>query len=176
MQVVLPYVATLNNKITKGDDANPSHWSSKEDQEFFGDLKKNAKLVIRSSKTYLASKLSDPPRPGRLVVVLTREPDKYSADQVPGQLEFTNESPMELVARLASAGHEQALLSVGGNASAQFIKDGLVDDFYLTLEPLMFGQGVNMIGDGDFEAKFSLVEVKQLNTSGTVWLHYKLVK
>lgn len=176
MKVLLPYVATINNKITKGADPNPKNWSSKEDQAFFGEMKQKATLVIRTSKTYEASKEFDPPRSGRLVVVLTRDTSKYESETVLGQLEFTNEAPKDLIARLAKSGHEEALLSVGGNASAQFIKEGLVDDFYLTIEPLMFGIGTQMIGELDFEAKFELVEVKKLNDTGTIWLHYRALK
>jgi len=175
MKIVLTYAATLNAKITKGDDPDVSKWTSSEDREYFKKFRSQFNLIIKSSKTHEASKSYDKPKAGRLIVVLTRDPAKYQSEKVDRQLEFTNEPVTELIKRLGKDGYDKALLAAGGKISALFIQDKLIDEFQLTLEPKMFGQGVNMIGEGDFEVEFKLDSMEKLNDKGTLLLKYSVI-
>jgi dihydrofolate reductase len=105
--------------------------------------------------------------------VLTHEPEKYSQDQLPGQLEFSSESPKELVQRLQGA-YQEMLLVGGGQTNATFIEDGVLNELYLTIEPKLFGKGKLVVGEGDFFVQARLQSVKQLNEQGTLLLHYTL--
>ena len=175
MKIVLTYAATLNAKITKGDDADVSKWTSIEDKKHFKKLRSQFNLIIRSSKTYEVSKSYDKPRAGRLIVVLTRDPAKYESEKVDGQLEFSNEPVSDLIKRLGNQGYDKALLAVGGKISALFLQDKLINEFRLTLEPKMFGEGVNMIGEGNFEVEFKLDSMEKLNDKGTLLLTYSVI-
>lgn len=174
MRVLLTYVATLNGKITMSDDPDVVGWTSREDQNHFKALKAEADVIIRSSVTYEIAK-EQVKVPNQLQIVLTRNPDKYLDEEEKGVLEFTAESPKELIARLKKMGFGTVLIAVGGNLSAQFFKEGLIDEFYLTLEPKIFGQGKDMIDDIIMEINLTLVEAPQvLNNQGTVLLKYKV--
>jgi len=105
---------------------------------------------------------------------LTRDPEKYKDKQVKGKVEFTSENPKQLISRLEKEGHKKVFLSVGAKVLSLFLKDQLVNEFILTLEPKIFGKGINMVEEGEFEVNLQLIEVNQLNDKGTLLLKYSV--
>ncbi|MDP3940783.1 MAG: dihydrofolate reductase family protein [bacterium] len=176
MNVILVMVQSVNGKITKGSSPNIYTWTSKEDQDFFFSLLQKHNLTVMGNTTYQASKgrfkLSDK----RLRIILTRHPESYEAEHIPGKIEFTNATPVELLASLEKRGYKQLLLVGGGEMNTLFLRENLVDEVYLSVEPLVFGAGKDVFATGDAEASLQLLSVKQLNRKGTLLLHYRLDK
>lgn len=171
MQVTLAYVMSANGRITKGDDPNVHDWSSDEDSRHFIDLRDNADVVVVDRTTYELMQLE--PEAGRLRVVMTHHPEEYASKAVPGQLEFTSEPASELIKRLADTGKQRLLVAGGRHVSAEFLADNVVDDLYLTYEPILFSQGNIMLADETWlEVPLRLQSVKQLNERGTLLAHY----
>ena len=95
--------------------------------------------------------------------------DVASVPKIEG-VEFTSESPRDLVARLERDGHKTLALAGGGTIYAQFLKEGLVDELFLTIEPVLFGNGVPLC-DGIERINLRLVETKPMGDQA-VLLHY----
>ncbi len=176
MKIVMVMVATLNGKITKGSTPHVSQWTSKEDHAYFSSLVKESNLMVMGRKTYDSAKEHLTLEEGQLRIVLTREPERYRADLIPGQLEFSNESPQELVGRLRQKGFKQMLLLGGGEINASFLTEKLVDELHLTLEPKIFGKGKLLVAERELVAELALMSVRRLNTKGTLLLKYKVLK
>ena len=171
MQVTMAYVMTANGRITKGNNPNVHDWSSDEDSRHFVNLLENADVIVVDRTTY---ELMQPqPEAGKLRVVMTHHPEVYADQAVPGQLEFTSEPVANLIDRLARAGKQRLLMAGGRHVSAEFLAAGVVDDLYLTFEPLLFSQGNIMLSDESWlEVPLQLESVKQLNKRGTLLAHY----
>lgn len=169
-------VQSINGKITFGDDPNIYKWTSKEDQDFFFSLLKKHRLIIMGSKTYLAAKERIKPTLDRRRIILTSRPEAYTSEQVAGQIEFSSESPKELITRLSKEGFETVLLVGGGEINRAFLEENLVDELYLTLEPRIFGRGNSVFAEGDFEHVLQLLASTKLNDKGTLLLHYLVMK
>jgi len=56
-----------------------------------------------------------------------------------------------------------------------FLKSGLVDELYLVIEPVLFGEGLPLLKDVDLDYPLALFKVEKLNEN-TVQLHYRLKK
>src|SRR5687767_11210855 len=97
MKKILVFVTTLDGKITKWGDPHVFRWSSKEDQAYFKNIWKENKLFIMGSGTFNFDPLK--PSPDYLLVVMTKEPEKYKKYEVAGQIEFTSESPLQISER-----------------------------------------------------------------------------
>lgn len=166
-------VASVNGKSTKGNKS-PQEWASIEDQEYFLKTSRSSNLIVMGRKTYDARKSGIKPYPNRLKIILTKNPKKYNKYSVPGQLEFINETPLELVKKLEKKGYKEMLLIAGETLSTEFIKLKLVTDLWLTIEPLIFGKGKGLVREEDFDIKLKLVSVERLNTQGTLLLKYTL--
>ena len=183
--MIMVAVCSINGKLTHGSNPNIYEWTSKEDQKFFFELIQKAKLIVMGSGTYSAvrkkikhdlanishSASFASRRLAKLRIVLTNSPDEYSHEQVAGVLEFSSETPKELVCRLEKD-YDEMLLVGGAKVYSSFIKAGLVEEIYLTIEPVVFGRGKTLFNDDDFETDLELVSIKKLNKKGTILLKY----
>lgn len=173
MKVVWAFVTSLDGKLTRWGEPQIERWTSKEDQRFFAKLRSQQEIVIMGRNTFVAVKPKLSPK--ILRVVLTRSPARYRKRAVPGQLEFTNENPLRLIQRLKKSGYRRILLA-GGSISLSFLKHKLVDEVWVTVEPRMFGQGNMLVSHFRLNGAFRLLSTKRLNRSGTLLLHYRIVK
>jgi dihydrofolate reductase len=144
-------------------------WRSKEDARLFIQLTKEAGVIVMGSTTYNTFRIRRAP-PGRRLLVYTSKPESIDGEGV----EATSEEPRALVERLT---HEGATaLAVGGGATINklFMDSGLVDEVYLTIEPVFFGRGVPLFS-GEVRVALSLLESTKLSDN-TMLLHYAVNK
>ena len=116
------------------------------------------------SNTYKAAKNKIKINEGQLRIVMTRSPKKYQPDELPGQLEFKNETPKSLVKQFKDKGHSKLLVLGGGMINSIFIKFGLVNEIYLTVEPLIFAKGKSLVNDAEFKVTLKLVSFDKMHT------------
>ena len=174
MKVTLVMLSTVDGKIVKWEDGDTYSWNSAEDKKHFDSFVKEAKLIVMGSKTFEVAKPS--PKEGVLRIVLTSNPDQYKAMEIPGMLEFTNEDPATLVAKLAKLGYKDLLLVGGGGVNTTFFQANLVDTLWLTIEPKIFGKGKMIVSQVPMDVELKLEMLKQLNKQGTLLLRYSVVK
>lgn len=174
MKTIMIFVSTLDGKITKWGDPYIRSWSSKNDQEYFDMIWDKTRVIIMGSGTYDP----DPVRPDskHLFIVLTRHPAKYKNKELPGRIEFTGESPLLLVKRFEKE-KENALLIVGGaHIATSFLREQLIDELWLTIEPRIFGQGGSFVIDEKLDIDLSLLSSEKVNDQGTLITKYRIIR
>lgn len=174
MKITMAAVVSANGKLTHGSDSDIYKWTSPEDQKFFFDLIAKNKVIVMGSGTYQAVRKQLKHGSDRLRVVMTTRPGMYKSEQIPGVLEFTSETPRDLYDRMIN--NKEMLLVGGSKIYSSFLKKGLVDTIYLTIEPVVFGQGKNLFAESEFESKLKLESIEKLNKRGTILLKYKVIK
>lgn len=167
--VILVMAMSLDGYITNRADGLVD-WTSKEDKKHFVAITKQAGVVICGRKTFA---LYEKPLPGRLNVVMTRNPDLTK--NIPEALEFTNQDPVTLLNNLADRGYKTVALTGGADINSLFLSLGLVDELYITIEPLLFGSGKRLSTDINEIFRLELLDNKMLNEH-TVLLHYKVLR
>jgi dihydrofolate reductase len=135
---------------------------------------KTSKLVVMGSNTYNTDQAL--PEAGRLVVVMTSKPENYKRKEVPHQVEFTSRSPQQLVERYSYEGYEEMMVVGGTQVATSFLKEGLIDEIWLTLEPKIFGTGGNFAMAENLDISLKLLNINQVNEQGTFILKYEVVK
>lgn len=176
MKVIALFVTSLNGKITRGNDSNIHSWTSVEDQKLFAKKIENAKVVIMGSTTYESAKNSIQHKKGRTRIILTRTPAKYKDHEVPQLLEFTSLSPRKIVDGLKDKKISEIVLAGGAEIFSLFLKNKLVDEVHLTIEPTLFSPGKSILAETDLYERLNLVSSKKLNKQGTLYLVYKVLK
>ena len=170
MKIILLAVVTIDGKLAR-DEHHFVDWSSPEDKRLFFSTTKKAGVLIVGHNTF---RTFPSPLPGRLHVVLTR--DTSDKVDVPGVVEYTSKAPHEIVAGLEARGYSEAVMAGGAGANALFLEAGLIDEIWLTIEPLIFGTGIDLFKGAEFDLRASLISVEQLNERGTVHLKYRVNK
>lgn len=174
MKTILVFVTTLDGKITRWYDPFVKVWSSKEDQEYFSKVWYDAKLIVMGSNSFNADPIK--PSQNHLVVVMTHKPDEYEQYKVPGQIEFSDETPVKLVSRFEGAGYDKLLVAGGAQVATSFLKEQLIDELWLTFEPRVFGIGGNFVVEEKLDVNLRLLNVERVNELGTIITKYAVLK
>src|SRR5262249_42711635 len=144
-------------------------WSSREDKRLFARTSREAGVVIMGRTTF---ETLSAPLPGRLHMVLTRNARLHvPGTSAAGPIEYTGETPTTIVAGLEARGYTTAVLAGGAQTYRAFLEAGAVDELWLTIEPLLFGAGISLLGDAACDLRLTLLESRTLGTDA-VHLRY----
>lgn len=174
MKTILIFVSTLDGKITKWGDPVTRSWSSQDDQDYFDAIWNESRVIIMGSGTYTPAPLK--PDSKHLFLVLTRHPDKYKNFEVPGQLEFTNESPLQVIERIKNGFEEKILIVGGAQIATAFLREQLIDELWLTIEPKIFGTGTGIVIAEKLDIRLNLISCDRVNELGTLMTKYKVLR
>lgn len=166
MKVSLVAAVTLDGRIAEASDQISLDWTSKEDKRFFVKKTKEAGCIVMGRATY---DTIGRPLPGRLNVVMTRDPSKF--ESIPGSLEYTDASSQDILQDLESRGFKEAIIGGGAQVWSTFIEAGLITDFFITVEPVLFGKGVPLV-EGIEPQRLQLVSHEKLGEQA-ILTHYR---
>ncbi len=174
MKTILIFVSTLDGKVTKWGETHVRLWSSPQDQDYYQRTWDESQLIVMGSNSFNAENFK--PSPNHQIIVMTSHPDKYKSLEAPGQVEFTNETPLELTSRFKIKGRPQMLIIGGSHIATSFLKEQLVDELWLTLEPKIFGLGDNFATGAKLDINLRLIHSEKVNDQGTLITKYAVLK
>lgn len=166
MRVVITAAVSVDGLIARSPNHLATEWTSKEDTAFMVRMSKELGVVVMGARTFATLNRG---LKGRRVIVYSDNPP----DEIPDGVEFTTLPPVELITQLSDEGVTGVTVWGGSSIYTQFLQAGVVDDIYLTVEPVLFGSGVRLC-DGDIDITLRLLEVSHLNEQ-TLLLHYVVV-
>src|SRR5258708_2263760 len=103
MNVFLIAAITADGFIGRDEAQVSTSWTSKEDKNFFSDRTKQAGVVVIGAKTYATF---NRPLPDRLNIIYSRTPQQSQF----ANLQYTQESPQDLLRRLEQEGHTEVAI------------------------------------------------------------------
>ena len=174
MKTILIFVSSLDGKVTKWGEPNVRSWSSHQDQDYYKKVWNESGLIVMGSTTFNADTFN--PSPDHRIVIMTSDPNKYKNAAVPGQIEFTNETPVELYSRFTKKDYQQMLVVGGPHVATSFLKEQLIDELWLTIEPKIFGMGDNFAMDSKLDINTRLIQIEKVNDQGTLITKYAVLK
>lgn len=174
MELFIIAAQTADGFIAK-DKNHVATWTSKEDKKRFIELTKDAGVVIMGSTTF---KTLPKPLKDRLNIVYSKT--LTNADFGPFEddrkFEITQKKPFELIEELSNQGYTKAAICGGSEIYSLFLESGLVSKLYLTIEPIVFGQGISLFKNQlENDTKLKL-DKKDVSESGTIFLDYSILK
>jgi len=171
MKVILYMAISANGMIAgKNDDTS---WVSKEDFEGQEKVAKMVGNIVYGSRTFERGLIEGGlPVTGCVNVVATSDPNRYKTKE--GFL-FIAGTPQNILKILKNKGFNKVLVAGGSKLNGSFIKEGLIDEMYLDVEPIIFGEGIPLFAPADFEYKLKPLGTKKLSEQ-TLQLHYKVLK
>lgn len=180
-QVFIIAAITLDGFIAQDKLQSAIEWTSHEDNQFFHQKTKEAGVVIMGSNTYKTINPKYLPLSDRLNVVYSHQsPEKLVKNLGIDQkkissrnLRTTQLDPAQLVKQLADEGYQQIAICGGSSIYTQFLQVNLVHKLYLTVEPVIFGDGVKLFSQAYFK-KQKLISTKKLNDQGSLLLEYQV--
>lgn len=166
MKVIGMAAITIDGKIARSDSEFVS-WTSKEDKKLFFETTKQAGVIVVGRKTF---ETFPAPLPGRLHIVLTKNPTDYQS--VSDSVEYTAESPLTIIENLKNRGYKEVIIAGGAHIYTQFLASGVVNELWVSIEPILFGTGINLL-NSSVELHTELLDYTRLGEHGLL-VKYKI--
>lgn len=197
MKFIAIAAMTIDGKIAR-DSHHMSNWTSKEDKVFMRGLLNKCDVIVVGNNTY---KTAIKPLSKRNCIVLTRtlppSPpfqggvsrlpsgrggwSKYVFQKSPNLL-YCNPAKTDIKKLIKEKKYRNVAILGGAQTYTYCLQNNLLDELYLTIEPVVFGEGINLFspplvrgGAGEMlhYYNFKLFYIKKLNKQGSLLLHYK---
>lgn len=175
MKVTAMAVLSLDGKLTRWGQDNIYEWSSKEDHELFLQQRNKSDAIVMGRRMYEIIKPTIDLTIRACRFIMTTTPDKYKSERIENKVEFTNASPSKLLKEWEARGLNNILHVGGAQSFGAFMKDKLIDELFVTIEPRIFGEGGAMFKE-KMDVKLKLLSSKKINKEGALFLHYRLLK
>lgn len=168
MKVILYMATTLNGKIAKLNNETP--WSEEEWISYSNVVHEVKNIVIGWNTYELMKEENEFEKIGNpFVVVLTSK-------NIEPNLNFAFvDSPQKALGLLKEKGFDKTLIAGGSEVNASFLQNNLIDEIYVDIEPFVFGNGVPLFAENDFNVNLEFLGIKQLSKD-TIQLHYLVKK
>lgn len=166
MKRILYMAMTINGFIAKEDDR--TEWSQAEWEEYRERVNKAGALIIgrRTYEIMEHDSIFDDLQ--CTIAVIT-----HHTIAKKGVLSFV--SPEEAIRYFKKEKHKEVYITGGSNINALFLKENLIDEIILDIEPIMYGKGTPLMFPESFEAQLFLKKVKDVKHH-FLQLHYTVVK
>ena len=172
-KVILYIAMSLDGYIAKpNDDLSFLSIVQKEGEDYgFNDFMESVDVVILGRKTYdwVMTQVPVFPHSDKETYVITRN---IRSDENAVQF-YTGDLP-ELIHRLKGEKGKDIFLDGGAEIVTEFHKLGLIDEFIISVIPILLGDGIRLFGKVDFEQQLKLVDVKTFDT-GLTQMHYQII-
>lgn len=176
MKLIAIAATSLDGFITRGDEPG-TNFTSAADKRWFPktvatfDFKIMGRKTFEVSKDYILRLVHNEAHDKRFV--MTRTPQNSKELEVPNRLEFTSKHPAQIVADIQKTGAVDPKVAIlgGSHIYSAFLDARLITEFWITLEPLMFGNGTPLLKT-ETQAKLRLIESSNLSPD-TLLLKYR---
>lgn len=167
-QLIVGFAAmTLDGKIARNND-HFTDWTSKEDKAFFQKKLTSFEVFIVGNNTY---KTAQKQLSQRNCIVFTKSVQKLT--RIHERLVYLNPTKTNLRQYLHEQGYHKIGVLGGTQVYSYCLQHHLVDQFFITLEPLVFGEGLPLCDHSFHLQKLRLIKSKRLNAQGTLLLQYE---
>jgi len=158
------YIARKNGSVDFLDPYNESgeDYGYKEFYDTVG-------TIVMGNNTYRqfgASKEFKEYYKGKPIFVFSRK-DKGKKENIT----FINDNVKEFVKRIRSKENKNIWLLGGAGIIDEFLKQDLIDEYIITIIPILLGDGISLFKESLKEKKLKLIDVKKFNL-GVVQIHY----
>lgn len=169
---VILYIATsLDGYIAKpNDDLSFLSIVEQEGQDYgYAEFVKTVDAVIVGRKTYekVISMGFNFPHADKDAYIITRTPRQNI-----GSVKFYTGDLKTLIDKLKSEKGKHIFCDGGAEIVNELLKADLIDEFIISVIPILVGNGTKLFEDGRPELKLELVSTKQFD-KGLTQLHYK---
>jgi len=157
------YAAMSIDRWIGTDPTKLPEWTSLQDKTFLAEHLREVDARVMGRNTYEAAKSR---LAGKTVFVFTSGEQRQE-----GTVTFLNPAKSDL--RRAFAPFKRVAILGGGRVYQTMLEKGYLHEFFLTIEPIVLGNGIPLFSGGLVPFRMHLVSMNQLNADGTILLQYR---
>jgi dihydrofolate reductase len=169
-KLILFIATSLDGFIAKpDDDLRFLSIVQKEGEDYgYSDFVDSVDTVIMGRKTYdwVMKQVPVFPHSDKISYIITRTPRESI-----GRINFYTGSLKELILKLKSEAGKNIFVDGGAEIVNELLKHQLIDEFIISVIPVMVGDGIRLFKEGQRQQGLKFVGVKHFDT-GLVQMHY----
>lgn len=173
-KVILYIAISLDGYIAKqNDDLSFLSLVQKEGEDYgYSEFIKTVDTVILGRKTYdwVMNQVQEFPHADKDSYIITR-----TAKPSMGRTHFYTDPIKDLISKLKNEDGKNIFIDGGAEIVNELLKEKLIDEFIISIIPVLVGTGTRLFKDGRPEQILELVSAKQFD-KGLSQLHYNVVK
>jgi dihydrofolate reductase len=170
-KVILYIAISLDGYIAKpNDDLSFLAIVEKEGEDYgYADFVNSIDTVIIGRKTYdwIMDQVPEFIHADKNTYVITR-----TAKESIGNTSFYTGNLKDLILKLKTEQGKDIFIDGGAEIVNQLLKENLIDEFIISIIPILVGDGIKLFKDGRPEQQLELISSKQFE-KGLMQLHYK---
>jgi len=170
-KIILYIASSLDGYIAKpNNDLSFLSIVQQEGEDYgYAEFVKTIDTVILGRKTYdwIMTQVSEFPHADKTTYIITR-----TERPGVGKTNFYTGNLKDLVLYLKSGKGKNIFIDGGAEIINQLLKENLIDEFIISIIPVLLGNGTKLFNDRRPEQKLELISTKQFK-KGLVQLHYK---
>lgn len=171
MQISLIAAMTADGFIGRSETDKSFDWTSGEDKKFYIEKLKKSDVIVMGRKTF--ETFSRYPKDSHWIIYTKNKEGLKKPQSKNVIVETTTLSSKNLIEKLEEEGKKEVLICGGSSIYTMFLKSRMVDKLYLTIEPVLFGNGVKLFGDDLGQVNLKLIKTHHLSTQ-TIVLEYEV--
>ncbi len=146
-------------------------WTSKEDKDVLHRILDDADAVIAGRTTYESAKK---PLSKRNCIVFTHSAGNAAGlRNVSEKCLFCDPQKADIKRIIQEAGYKKIVVLGGTQTYTYCLRNNMLDEIYLTIEPIVFGKGLSLFEDKAADIrKLTFISLKKLNKNASILLHY----
>ncbi len=171
MKKILIVATSLDGYIAESEKQVSTAWTSEEDKAWFNKLSREIGVMIMGKTTY---ETIGRPLPERKTIVMTRDEnfaqkiENFEIESEEKLYATGTKSPQKILEVLEQKGLSQVAICGGAKVYQEFLVNELIDEIYLTIEPVFLGGEIKLWQGGE-RKQFKLIERIQLSSQTTVF-------
>ncbi len=170
-KVILYIAVSLDGYIAgPNDDLSFLSIVQKDGEDYgYADFLRSVDTVILGRRTYdwVMTQVADFPHTDKDSYIITRKPRPAIA-----KTNFYTGDIQELIHRLKGEQGKNIFIDGGAEIVNELLKQNLIDEFIISVIPILIGNGTRLFKDGRHEQKLELVDIHKFDT-GLAQFHYK---
>ena len=164
LTISLIAAVSIDGRIA-GYSGHSSDWTSTEDKDFLHTMLDKSDCIVVGHNSY---EIAREPLSKRNCIVFTGSGDKSDTGVV-----YFNPAKEDFFGFVKGKGYTSIAVLGGTGVYTYFLEHDLCTDFYVTIEPVVFGNGLPLFETKKFEMKnFRFQSSRLLNSQGSILLHY----
>lgn len=168
MTKVIIYMAeTINGMVAKTDDSAP--WSDAVWNTYPKIIQEAGNIIVGRKTFEIMQQAGEFDSLGKIDVCVVSESMKSRDGLV------VVPSVADAITHFKGKGHETIVVGGGTQTNTSALKENLVDEIWIDLEPKIFAKGIPLINTIDFDCELKFIESKMLSRD-TIQIRYAVVK
>ena len=163
MKLILIMVMSLNGIVAFDENTDIRKYSSDEDHSFFLQRASQCDAAVMGRFSYNSE------IPCKRKYLLSHH---IKQEEIEDNSIIISGSADEVYKKLKIDGNHEVALLGGPRTNSAFLSAGLVDEIYLTIEPVILGEGLTF-SVGELNSVWNMTNSIRLNDRGTIVLHYQ---